>query len=53
VLSVIIGLTTSFYAGLKPGGTITITAITILMLVIVGKEGAVLLHKKHKHHNKE
>ena len=51
VISVISGLTISFYAGLKPGGTITMTAIAILILVIIIKEIVQFINKKHKHNH--
>ncbi|KUP06002.1 metal ABC transporter permease [Bacillus coahuilensis p1.1.43] len=37
-LSVIIGLVSAFYLDLAPGGTIVVTAILILLLVIMGKK---------------
>jgi zinc transport system permease protein len=49
ILSMIIGLTTSFYAGLKPGGTITMTAISILIIVIIVKEIITVINRRHKH----
>ncbi|WP_102691339.1 metal ABC transporter permease [Rummeliibacillus pycnus] len=37
-LAVIIGLMTAFYLNLAPGGTIVVTSILILLLVILGKK---------------
>lgn len=37
ILSVLIGLYISFYADLAPGGTIVITSIGILVIVLIGK----------------
>lgn len=37
-LAVIVGLVTAFYLNLAPGGTIVITSIIILLLVIVGRK---------------
>jgi len=51
VISMIVGLTVSFYAGLKPGGTITMTAIGILIIVIITKEIVQYIHRKHKHNH--
>ena len=37
-LAVIIGLVSAFYLDLAPGGTIVVTSIVILLLVILGKQ---------------
>ena len=49
VISVIIGLTTSFYVGLKPGGTIALISIVFLIITITLKELLNKKQKKHKH----
>jgi len=36
--AVIIGLVTSFYLNIAPGGTIVMTSIVILLLVLIGKK---------------
>jgi len=38
LLSVMMGLTISFYASLAPGGTIVLTSLTILMGVLLFKK---------------
>lgn len=37
-LAVIIGLVSAFYLNLAPGGTIVITSIIILLIVLIGKK---------------
>ena len=45
-LSVIIGLVSAFYLNLAPGGTIVVTSIVILLVVIFGKKMALLMASK-------
>lgn len=42
VLTTVLGLVVSFYAGLKPGGTIVLMAVALLLLVFLGKKLASL-----------
>lgn len=44
--AVIVGLVSAFYLDLAPGGTIVVTSIVILLLVIVGKKLALKLQTK-------
>ena len=48
--SVVVGLTLSFYAGLKPGATISLISILFLVVVIAVKETRNKLRKRHVHH---
>lgn len=45
-LSVIIGLVSAFYLNLAPGGTIVVTSIMILLVVIFGKKVALAMAAK-------
>ncbi|MGX9135278.1 metal ABC transporter permease [Rummeliibacillus sp. JY-2-4R] len=45
-LAVVIGLFTAFYLNLAPGGTIVVTSILILLLVIIGKKVALAILAK-------
>ncbi|OCS90613.1 metal ABC transporter permease [Caryophanon latum] len=45
-LSVIIGLVSAFYLNLAPGGTIVVTSIVILLVVIFGKKMSLLMASK-------
>ncbi|HWI46901.1 MAG TPA: metal ABC transporter permease [Rummeliibacillus sp.] len=45
-LAVIIGLVTAFYLNLAPGGTIVVTSILILLLVIIGKKIVMAIRAK-------
>ncbi|MFJ8262147.1 metal ABC transporter permease [Rummeliibacillus sp. NPDC094406] len=45
-LAVIIGLITGFYLNLAPGGTIVVTSILILLLVIIGKKIVMAIRAK-------
>lgn len=45
-LSVIIGLVSAFYLNLAPGGTIVVTSIVILLVVIFGKKMTLLMASK-------
>jgi len=47
VISMIVGLTVSFYVGLKPGATVCLINIAILMIVLMIKA---IVAKKQKHH---
>ena len=40
VATTVLGLVVSYYGGLKPGGTIVLMAVTLLLLILVGKAGA-------------
>ena len=53
LLSVGLGLTVSFYEGLKPGGTIVLISIAFLMLAMLIKEIIKRLEKHHKHEHIE
>ena len=45
-LAVLIGLVSAFYLNLAPGGTIVVTSIIILFIVIIGKKLALKLSLK-------
>lgn len=49
ILSVLIGLSLSFYLGLKPGGTIVLINVLFLAVCILIKFIKGKLHSKHKH----
>lgn len=45
ISSVLIGLITSFYLDLAPGGTIILTSVFILLLILLGKKISLCFHK--------
>lgn len=48
ISSVLIGLTASFYLDLAPGGTIILTSVLILLLILLGKKIGPLLLKREE-----
>ncbi|GLC88602.1 metal ABC transporter permease [Lysinibacillus piscis] len=47
-LAVLVGLVSAFYLDLAPGGTIVVTSIVILLLVIIGKKIALRMASRQK-----